>query len=72
MDLKKNKVSLAILLFVISIWTIHSFKPPLLYNKDGSFKTFGFMSKSKTVIPIWFVVVVLAIFSYLFVFQMVK
>ena len=42
-------------------------KPAFLYNIDGSLKQFGLGRKSKTVIPIWFISLILAIFSYLFV-----
>ena len=42
-------------------------KPAFIYNADGSLKQFGLGKKSKTVIPIWFISLILAIFSYLFV-----
>ena len=42
-------------------------KPAFLYNTDGSLKQFGLGRKNKTVIPIWFISLILAILSYLFV-----
>lgn len=42
-------------------------KPSFIYNDDGSFRRFGLGYKSKTVVPIWFVTILIAILSYLFV-----
>jgi hypothetical protein len=40
-------------------------KPALLYTPEGGFRQFGVGYKQKTVIPIWIVAILLAIFSYL-------
>ncbi len=40
-------------------------KPRLLYDTDGSFRQFGVGYRHKTVIPIWLVSIILAIFSYI-------
>ena len=37
------------------------------YNSDGSLRQFGIGTKKKTVLPIWLLSLILAIFSYLFV-----
>ena len=60
-----NKVNIAILLFVIVFGIIHWIKPSLIYNSDGGFRPFGLGYSNKTVIPIWVVAIILAIFSYL-------
>jgi len=60
-----NKVSIAILLFILSFTAVHILKPSLIYNDDGSFRQFGLGFRHKTVIPIWAVAIILAIFSYL-------
>ena len=60
-----HKLSVSIVLFLVIFFAIHSFKPSLLYNTDGSFRDFGVGYRNKTVIPIWLVAIVLAIFSYL-------
>jgi hypothetical protein len=60
-----NKLNIAVFLFLILFSLIHLLKPGLLYNNDGSFREFGVGYKHKTVIPIWIVAVILAIFSYL-------
>jgi len=60
-----NKLYLAILLFIILFSAIHLARPPLLYTSDGAFRQFGVGYKHKTVVPIWGVAIILAIFSYL-------
>jgi hypothetical protein len=62
-----NKVNVAILIFIFSIFAIHYNQPSLVYNDDGSFREFGVGYKHKTIIPIWLVVILFAIFSYYFV-----
>jgi len=65
--IKTNKVSIAIIIFLISFSIIHAFKPSFAYNSDGGFRPFGVGYKHKTVIPIWIIAILLAIFSYLVV-----
>jgi hypothetical protein len=60
-----NKVNIAILLFLLSFTLVHIIKPSLIYNKEGGFRPFGLGYKHKTVIPIWIISIILAIFSYL-------
>lgn len=62
-----HKLSISILIFLILFSIIHMIKPTMLYNNDGSFRQFGVGYRHKTVIPIWSVSMVIAIFSYLFV-----
>lgn len=63
--IRKNKVSLAILLYLICMIIIHFLKPKLIYEEDGSFRQFGIGYRKKTIIPIWIVSIVLAIFCYM-------
>ena len=65
--LKSNKVSLAIIIFLKTFGILHMIKPSICYNKDGGFRPFGVGYKHKTVIPIWILAIILAIFSYLIV-----
>jgi hypothetical protein len=60
-----HKVNISILLFLALFSFIHITKPTLLYNAEGGFRPFGVGYRHKTVIPIWGVAIVLAIFSYL-------
>ena len=62
-----HKLSISILIFLALFSIIHMIKPTMLYNNDGSFRQFGVGYRHKTVIPIWSVSMVIAIFSYLFV-----
>jgi hypothetical protein len=62
-----HKLSISIIIFLILFSIVHMMKPTMLYNDDGSFRQFGVGYRHKTVIPIWFVSMIIAIFSYLFV-----
>ena len=63
--IRYNKLSVAIILFLIVFSTIHITKPVLLYNDDGGFRPFGVGYRHKTVIPIWIISIIVAIFSYM-------
>jgi len=65
--IRRNITSVSIILFVVLFCIIQLVEPAFLYEKDGSLRQFGLGRKSKTVIPIWFVTLILAIFCYLFV-----
>lgn len=64
---RHNKLNVAIFLFLILFSCIHFVKPGFLYNHDGGFRPFGLGYRHKTVIPIWIVSIILAIFCYLLV-----
>ena len=65
--IRKNLTTISIFLFIIIFIIIQISKPSFIYNDDGSFRQFGIGYKSKTVVPIWFVTILVAILSYLFV-----
>lgn len=60
-----HKLTVAVSLFIILFSIIHTIKPLLLYDADGSFRQFGVGYRHKTVIPIWLVSIILGIFSYI-------
>lgn len=60
-----HKLTVAVSLFLILFSIIHTIKPLLLYDTDGSFRQFGVGYRHKTVIPIWLVSIILGIFSYI-------
>mgnify|MGYP000849068266 FL=1 len=64
--IRKNTTSVSIVLFLILFLFIQNQKPAFIYEEDGSFRQFGIGFKKKTVIPIWLMTFILAIFSYLF------
>lgn len=65
--IRYHKVSSAIIIFLILFSIIHYMKPGFAYNSDGGFRPFGLGYRSKTVIPIWLLAILLAIFCYLMV-----
>lgn len=60
-----NKLTVAAVLFLVAFTALHSMKPALIYDTDGSFREFGVGFKHKTVLPIWVFAIVMGIFSYL-------
>ena len=58
-------VNISVLIFLLAFSLIHYIKPDLMYTKEGGFRQFGIGYKHKTVVPIWLVAIILAIFSYL-------
>ena len=65
--LRNNLTSISILLFVACFVLIQYMQPNFLYDRFGALREFGLGKKNKTIIPIWLVSIILAIFSYLFV-----
>ncbi len=63
--IKKHIVSFAIIIFVSVFLLIHQVKPAFLYENDGSIRQFGVGYRNKTVLPIWLIVIILSILSYL-------
>lgn len=65
--IRKHKPTFAILLFIIFFSFFHYLKPGFAYDKQGAFRPFGLGYRHKTVVPIWIVAILLAIFSYVVV-----
>jgi len=63
----KNKLNVSLLIFLVLFFMIHYIKPTIVYDENGEFRPFGVGYRHKTVIPIWLVAIITAIFSYLFV-----
>ena len=62
---KRNPLLSSIIIFLFFFTIITILKPPFIFNRDGSMKDFGLGYTDKTVIPIWLLVIILAIVSYL-------
>ena len=63
-----NNITLTtIVLFLVFFIIIIITKPGFIFTKNGTPREFGLGYKNKTVVPIWLIVIILAIFSYLFV-----
>jgi hypothetical protein len=61
-----NYLSFSIIIFMMVFLMIQFLKPSIIYNSDGSLRQFGIGYRKKTVVPLWLVVILLAIFSYTF------
>jgi hypothetical protein len=68
----RNKVNIAILIFIILFSGFHYSKPGFAYNREGGYRPFGLGYKNKTVIPVWIVAIILAILSYLVVLYSIR
>ena len=61
---RHNKVSVAIILYIILFMLINFIKPAFMYNPDGTIKEFGVGFRKKTIIPIWLISIFMAIIAY--------
>ena len=61
---RHNKISVAIIIYIILFALINLVKPAFMYNPDGSIKEFGLGFRKKTIIPIWLISIFLAIIAY--------
>lgn len=64
---RKNIVAFSIIVFVLAYVVIISYQPSFLYKEDESLRTFGIGYRHKTVVPMWLVVIAIAIFSYMII-----
>ena len=64
---RKNIVSLSIVVFLIGFGLIQFIQPGFLYNNDGSLRDFGLNNTKKTILPIWLLTLIIAILSYVLV-----
>ena len=65
--IRRNITSIAIIIFIALFCAIQIYSPSFLYNEDGSLREFGIGYNKKTILPLWLIAIILAIFSYLFV-----
>jgi hypothetical protein len=70
--LRIYKVQFAILLFLISFSIFHFIKPSFAYQPNGAYRPFGVGYKHKTVVPIWIVAIIFAIFSYIIIINAIQ
>lgn len=69
--IKKNKVAVSIILFMIIFYSVNEMKPAIFFDKDGSLKQFGLGYKHKTVVPLWLFAILTAILCYIAVSYLV-
>jgi len=65
--IRNNIPSVAIIIFIALFIVFQITSPSFLYDNDGALRNFGIGSKNKTILPIWLLVIFLAIASYLLV-----
>ena len=63
--IRNHKTTYAICVFIILFSFFHYIKPDFAYGIDGEFRQFGVGYKNKTVLPVWLISIILAVFSYL-------
>lgn len=61
---RKNNISATILLFLAFFMVFIYFKPAFLFNKTGGFRHFGLGKTNSTIVPIWLLVILIAIICY--------
>jgi len=59
-----RELSIAVGSFFILLCFLHWAKPSLVYTPTGALREFGVGYRKKTVLPMWLVVLVLAILCY--------
>jgi hypothetical protein len=63
---RNHKVSVASMLFLAVFIALHIFEPSIIFDETtGEYRQFGVGYRHKTILPIWFVVLLVALFSYL-------
>ena len=70
--MKKHQTSSSIVLFVLVMLLIQYTQPAFMCNIDGSYKSFGLGYRNKTIVPMWLVVMLVAILSYTAVMFMIN
>ena len=65
--LRKNSVSATIILFLLCFLFFVNIKPSFLFNKLGGLRNFGLGKNNSTILPIWLLVIIISIISYVFV-----
>ena len=59
-----NIMLVSLVLFLILFAIILTYKPTLMFDKNGKPREFGIGYKNKTILPFWLMVILLAIISY--------
>ena len=63
--IRKHNISISIIIFLILFVILVNLKPTFLFNKNGSLRNFGLGKSKSTILPVWLIVIVLSIMSYL-------
>lgn len=63
--MKKNTLSISIILFVLLFSVVNYIKPSIMYDEYGEIRPFGIGYSHKTIVPVWLFSILLAILCYL-------
>jgi hypothetical protein len=59
-----NIMLVSLILFLILFAILLLYKPTLMFDKNGKPREFGIGYKNKTILPLWLMVIILAILIY--------
>ena len=62
-----NIMLVSLIVFLVLFAIILTYKPGLMFDKNGKPREFGIGYKNKTILPLWLTVIILAIASYFFI-----
>ena len=65
--IRLHKVTLSIYLFIFFMVIIHYIKPKIIYDENDGFRPFGLGYRNKTILPIWLLIIFVAILAYLII-----
>ena len=65
---RTNHISVTIIIFVMLFIFFMYLKPNFLFSKKGEIRHFGLGKCNSTILPIWLLVIFMAIMAYLLVF----
>lgn len=59
-----NIMLVSLIVFLVLFAIILTYKPGLMFDKNGKPREFGIGYKNKTILPLWLMVIILAILTY--------
>lgn len=59
-----NELTVALSLFLLLFAILHAWKPLLVFDEDGNIREFGAGFTKRTVVPLFLVSILLAIFAF--------
>lgn len=77
MNVKENTIKITVVLYLLIVAAIFYFKPEMFYVNNNTatkrYKVFGTGSRAnKTIFPIWYVLIIIAIVTYFIVCLLVN
>lgn len=60
----KNRLFVSVFVFAVLFSLVVIVKPSFIFERDGAFREFGVGNTTKTVVPMWLFVILMALLSY--------